>query len=122
MVKWSGTWARSEALSSFPSLSVQQAMQSWVGPGNDASGNIHLTELYCAVLSWASAHGCSQLNQQKLEVGGYTEEVLEWFDCPHANAHLRCEVSCQGVLNQPASWLRPCFIKSSPMVEQALLC
>ena len=38
-------------------------------------------------LSWASAHGCSQLKHQKLRVGGYTKEVLEWFDYPHASAH-----------------------------------
>ena len=30
------------------------------------------------VLSRASAHGCSQLKHQKLRVGGYTKEVLEW--------------------------------------------
>ena len=89
MVKWSGTWARSEALSSFPSLSVQQAMQSWVGPGNDASGNIHLTELYCAVLSWASAHGCSQLNQQKLGGAVTQRRCLNGLTVPTQTPQMR---------------------------------
>ena len=46
------------------------------------------------VLSQASAHGRSQLKHQILRVGGYTEEVLEWFDYPRASAHSGCEVSC----------------------------
>ena len=74
------------------------------------------------VLSRASAHGRSQLKHQKLGVGVYTEEVLEWFNCPHASAHPGCEVSCQDVPNQPASRLRPCFVEASPMVEKAVSC
>ena len=51
------------------------------------------------VLSRASPHGCSQLKCQKLRVGGCTEEVLKWFNYPHARAHPRCKVGCQGVPN-----------------------
>ena len=43
------------------------------------------------ILSWASAHGCSQLKCQKLRVGSYTEKVLK---CPCARTHPGCEVSC----------------------------
>ena len=32
---------------------------------------------------------------QKSGMGGYTEEVLEWFDCPRASAHPGCEHSCR---------------------------
>jgi len=49
------------------------------------------------VLSRASAHGRSQLKYQKLRVGGYMEEVLKWFNYPHARAHPRCGVRCQGI-------------------------
>ena len=49
------------------------------------------------------APGCSQLKHKKSGVGSYTEEVLEWFECPHASGHLGCKVSCQGVPNRPAS-------------------
>ena len=42
-----------------------------------------------------SAHGCSQLKRQNLRVGGYTENVLKWFNYPHARAHPGCEVSCR---------------------------
>ena len=73
------------------------------------------------ILSWASAHGRSQLKPQTLGVGGYTEEVLEWFDCPHTSAHPGCKVSCRGVLNRPASWLCLCFNEASPMVEKAMI-
>ena len=48
------------------------------------------------VLSRASAHRHSQLKHQKLRVGGYTKEVLEWSNYLRANAHPWCEVSCQG--------------------------
>ena len=39
------------------------------------------------VLSWASAHGRSQLKCQKVRVGGYTEKLLKWFNYPRARAH-----------------------------------
>ena len=46
------------------------------------------------VLSPASgAHGHSQLKCQNLRVGMYMENVLKWFNYPHARAHLGCEVS-----------------------------
>ena len=52
------------------------------------------TDVVHTVLSWAGAHECLQLKHQKLGVGGYTEGVLKWFDCPRASAHPGCEVSC----------------------------
>ena len=61
-----------------------------------------------------------QLKHQKLGVGGYTEEVVEWFNYPRTSAHLGCEVSCQGVPTQPASSLRLCFVEASPTVEKAV--
>ena len=48
------------------------------------------------VLSRASAHGCLQLKRQNLRVSGYMENSLKWFNCPHARAHPRCELSCHG--------------------------
>ena len=39
------------------------------------------------ILSWASAHWHSQLNRLKLGVGGYTEEVLKWFNYLRTRAH-----------------------------------
>ena len=74
-----------------------------------------------AVLSWASAHGHSQLKCQKLKVDGCTEEVLKWFNYLPARAHPRCEVSL-GELNRFASSLRQCFVEASPTVEKAELC
>ena len=61
----------------------------------------------------ASTHGCPQLKHQKLKVGGYTEEVFEWFNYSCVSAYPGCEVSCQGVLHchfihassRPARWL-----------------
>ena len=50
---------------------------------------VHMAGHVTTILSWVSAHGCSQLKHQKLRVGGYTEEVLEWFNYPHASAHPR---------------------------------
>ena len=50
------------------------------------------------------------------------EEVLKWFNYPHAKAHPRCKVSCQGVLNRLASLLYPCFVKASLTGEKAVLC
>ena len=65
------------------------------------------------VLSQASAYGCSQFEYQKSGVGGYTKEVLEWFNYPCTTTHPGCEGSCQGVPNRPASSLCPCFIEAS---------
>ena len=48
------------------------------------------------VVSQASAHGRSQLKLQNLGVGGYTEKVLKWFNCPRARAHPGCEVGSHG--------------------------
>ena len=48
------------------------------------------------VLSQASAHGHSQLKHQKLGLGGYMEEVLEWFNYPHTSAQPRCKVIANG--------------------------
>ena len=48
------------------------------------------------VLSRASGHDNSQLKHQNSRVGSCTEEVLEWFNNPHASAHHGCKVSCQG--------------------------
>ena len=69
-------------------------------------------EVPTTILSQASVHGHSQLKHQKLGVGSYTEDVLEWFNYPHASTHPRCEVSCQGVSNRPVSspmlrWSQP---------------
>ena len=50
----------------------------------------------CTILSRASAHGHSQLKRQNLRVAGYTENVLKWFNYPHARAHPGCKVSCHG--------------------------
>ena len=58
----------------------------------------------------------------KLRGCGYTEEVLKWFNYPHARAHPGCEVSCQGVPNQLASFLHSYFIEASPTVEKAGSC
>ena len=82
-----------------------------------------LLETFCiTVLSWASAHGRSQLKRQKLRVGGYTENELKWFNYPRTKAHHRCKVSSQGVLNRLASSLCPCFVETSPTVEKAVSC
>ena len=43
----------------------------------------------------------------KLRGCGYTEEVLKWFNYPHARAHPGCEVSCHRVPNRLASSLHP---------------
>ena len=72
-----------------------------------------LNSMFFQVLPQTSAHGHSQLKHQKLMVGNYTEEVLEWSNYPHASALPGCEVSCQGVLNQPASSLCLCFVKAT---------
>ena len=45
------------------------------------------------VVSRASAHGRSQLKHQKLGVGGYMEEVLEYSNYPRASVHPGSEVS-----------------------------
>ena len=50
----------------------------------------------CTVLSRASTHGHSQLKRQNLRVGGYTGNMLNWFNYPHARAHPGCKVSCHG--------------------------
>ena len=71
------------------------------------------------VLPKASVHRHLQLKRQKLRVGGYTEEVLEWFDYPRVSSRPGCEVSCQGVPNRPASSLHSCFIEASLMLEKA---
>ena len=65
--------------------------------------------------------GRTQLKHQKLRVGSCTEEVLEWFNYPHASAHPGWKVSCQGIPNWPASSLTLCFIKASPTVEKAVI-
>ena len=49
------------------------------------------------------------------------EEVLEWFNHPHASAHPRCAVTYQGLPNRPALSLRPCFVKASAMVEKVTI-
>ena len=72
--------------------------------------------LYCP-------HGHSQLKHQKLRVGSYTEEVLEWFDYPRASTNPGYEVSCQGVPNRPAMAAllhRLCFVEASLTVEKAV--
>ena len=55
---------------------------------------------------WASAYGHSQLQHQHLRVGGYTENLLKWFNYPHARAHLGREVNCYGT-----KWT--CIVSSS---------
>ena len=72
------------------------------------------------VLSWASAHGHSQLKRKKLRVGGCMEEVLKLFNYLPARAHLGCKVSCQGALNHLALSFFPCFVEASPTVEKAV--
>ena len=72
------------------------------------------------VLSWASAHGHSQLKRKKLRVGGCMEEVLKLFNYLPARAHLGCKVSCQGALNHLALSLFPCFVEASLTVEKAV--
>ena len=67
------------------------------------------------VLSQASAHGHLQLKCQKFRVGGYMENVLEWFKYPHTRAHPGCEVNCQGVPHRR-------FVEASPTVEKAVSC
>ena len=57
-------------------------------------------------MSQASAHGHSQLKHQHLRVDGYTENLLKWFNYPHARAHLGREVSCYGT-----KWT--CIVSSS---------
>ena len=68
------------------------------------------------ILCQASARGHAQLKHQKLRVGSYVEEVLEWVTIPG------CEVSCQGVSNWPASLLCLCFVEASQTVEKAVSC
>ena len=45
--------------------------------------------LYGTMLSWTGVHKRSQLKRQKLRMGSYMEEVLNY---PHARAHPGCEV------------------------------
>ena len=75
---------------------------------------------FLTTLSLASAHGHLQLKHQNQGWTVCMEEVLEWFNYPRVSTHPRCEVSCQGVLNRPASSLHPCYIKGSLMVEKAV--
>ena len=51
-----------------------------------------------------------------------TEEVLEWFNNPHASAHPRCEVICQVLPNHCAILLHPCFVEASLRVEKTVSC
>ena len=50
------------------------------------------------------------------------EEVFQQLNCPCASTRPRCKVSSQGGPNRPASRLRPCFLKASPMEEKAVSC
>ena len=84
------------------------------------------------VLSRASAHGCSQLKHQKLRVGGYTKEVLEWSNylrhawslCRNAERRRRLtRVRVQREAEQPHSCLRRsasrcCFLRESSSSRQ----
>ena len=65
-------------------------------PGNEDTNCVAPFSLKITVLSWASAHGRSQLKHQNLGVGGYTEKVLKWFNYPQARAHPGCEVGSHG--------------------------
>ena len=71
--------------------------------------NVPCSHIPYTVLSRASAHGRSRLKHQKWGVGGYTEEVLGWFNYPCA-----CNVSSQGVPNR----LHRRFARASPVLRQ----
>ena len=58
---------------------------------------------------WVLAHGCSQFKHHKLKVGGYTEEVLEWFDYPCASAHPGYEVNLPGCVESTRIVASPVF-------------
>ena len=73
-----------------------------------------------AVLSRASAHGCSHLKRQNLRVGGYTENVLKWFNYPHTWPH-HAKLAALG-LNWLASLVHSWFVEASPTVEKAVSC
>ena len=64
---------------------------------------------YCIVLGnhpWVLAAQALQ----KWTVGSCTEEMLEWFNCPHASAQPGC-----------VSSLQLCFVKANPTVEKTAL-
>ena len=57
-----------------------------------------LNSRHYTIVSRVSTHGCSQLKFQNLTMGGWTEEVLEWFNF----THLGSKVSFHGVVYQLA--------------------
>ena len=68
----------------------------------------------------ASTHGRLQLKHQHFGVGGCTEKVLEWFNYSSESNHLGSKVSCQGLPNQPALSLHPCFVFSANKASLAV--
>ena len=48
--------------------------------------------------------------------------VLDRLNYLHASAYPRYELSCQRVLNQPASLLHPCFVEACLTVGKAVSC
>ena len=79
----------------------------------NCSGNVIKLRILQSKRPWALV-----AQAQNLRVGGYTENVLKWFDYPHARAHPGCKVSCHGT----ASSVRPRFVEASPTVEKAVSC
>ena len=79
-----------------------------------------LVHYYCIVPS--KCPWVLEAQAPKIGVGGYTKEVLEWFNCPHASAHPGSKVSCQGVLNWPTLLLCLSSVEASPTVEKTVSC
>jgi len=62
-----------------------------------------------------------QLKCQKLRVGGYTENILKWFNYPDAMPTPDVNLTAMG-LNRLASSVCLWFVEASPTVEKAVSC
>ena len=63
--------------------------------------------------------GVHSSKRQKFRVGGYTENVLKWFNYPHARAHPDAKLAAMGP-NRLASSVHLWFVKASPKRETAV--
>ena len=80
----------SEALSvRFCTSSLARGIQTFMSTVNEARA-------VCTVLSWTSTHGRLQLKCQKLRVGCYTKEVLEWSSIYTQAATQDAELATRG--------------------------
>ena len=76
------TVSRTVVSCSFPDATIQHELPGWVILTQHTQKKKSST-----VLSQAIACGCSQLSNQKLGVGCFTEEVLEWLNYHRASAN-----------------------------------